>query len=60
VEIHRVELSSGRQTLVRSLVIPDPAGVRTPEWVSATPDGKYYAYSFERVLSDLYLVEGLK
>lgn len=60
VEIHRVELSTGRQKLVRSLVIQDPAGVRTPGWISITPDGKYYAYSFERVLSDLYLVDGLK
>ena len=40
----------------------DPAGVRTLEKrsVRLTPDGKYYAFSFERVLSDLYLVEGLK
>jgi serine/threonine protein kinase/Tol biopolymer transport system component len=60
VEIHRVEVSTGRQNLVRSLVIQDPAGVRTPLRVSITPDGKYYAYSFERVLSNLYLVEGLK
>jgi Tol biopolymer transport system component len=60
VEIHRVELSSGREKLVKSLVIQDPAGVRTPEFVRVTPDGKYYAYSFERILSDLYLVEGLK
>jgi len=60
VEIRRVELSSGREKIVRALVIQDPPGVRPPEWVRATPDGKYYAYSFERVLSDLYLVEGLK
>jgi len=25
-----------------------------------TPDGKFYAYSFLRELSDLYLVEGVK
>jgi dipeptidyl aminopeptidase/acylaminoacyl peptidase len=60
VEIHRVELSTGREKRVRSLVIQDPAGVRPPEWVRVTPDGKYYGYSFQRILSDLYLVEGLK
>ena len=60
VEIHRVEVSTGRQKLVRSLVIQDPAGVRTPMGVRITPDGKYCVYSFERVLSNLYLVEGLK
>jgi len=60
VEIHRVELSSGRRNLVWSVAIQDPAGVRTSGRVRVTPDGRYYAYSFERVLSDLYLVEGLK
>ena len=60
VEIRRVELSSGRQNLVRAVAFPDPAGVRTSGWVRVTPDGKYYAYSFERVLSDLYLAEGLQ
>ena len=62
LEIHRLELSSSRQKLVWSLANQDPAGVRTqvPGWVRLTPDGKYYAFSFERVLSDLYLVEGLK
>jgi eukaryotic-like serine/threonine-protein kinase len=60
VEIHRVELSSGRRNLVWSVAIQDPAGVRTFGRVRVTPDGRYYAYSFERVLSDLYLVEGLK
>jgi hypothetical protein len=25
-----------------------------------TPDGRYYAYSYLRVLSDLFLVEGLR
>ncbi len=60
VEIHRIELSSSRQKLVWTLTLADSAGVRTPGWVSVTPDGKYYAYSFERVLSDLYLLEGLK
>jgi eukaryotic-like serine/threonine-protein kinase len=62
VEIHRVELSSGRRNLVWSVAIQDRAGVRAVRGVDSlvTPDGKYYAYSFERVLSDLYLIEGLK
>jgi Tol biopolymer transport system component len=60
VEIHRIELSSVHQKLVWTLTVADSAGVRNPEWVTVTPDGKYYAYSFERVLSDLYLLEGLK
>jgi hypothetical protein len=40
---------------------PDPTGVDRVGWALAvlTPDGRYYAYSYLRTLSDLVLVEGL-
>jgi len=60
VEIRRVELSTGRQNFVRRLEVQDPAGMRPPGVVRITLDGKYYAYSYERLLADLYLIEGLK
>lgn len=50
-----------RHDLMRTVAVPDSAGIRTAFFVlPVTPDGKYYAYSYERLLSDLYLVEGLK
>jgi hypothetical protein len=27
---------------------------------SVHPSGRYYTYSYERLLSDLYMIEGLK
>jgi hypothetical protein len=39
---------------------PDPAGVEYVGPVLPTPDGKAYVYGYRRLLSDLYLVEGLK
>jgi Tol biopolymer transport system component len=65
VEIHRLEVSSGRERLLWSLAHQDAAGALIPGGgpgggIRLTPDGKYYAYSFIRSLSDLYLVEGLK
>jgi hypothetical protein len=39
---------------------PDPAGVTGLIRIRITPGGTYYAYSFRRLLSDLYLAEGLK
>jgi hypothetical protein len=39
---------------------PDPAGVEYIGPVLPTPDGKAYAYGYRRLLSDPYLVEGLK
>jgi len=60
VEIHRLDLSTGREKLVWSLSVQDPAGVRNWMGAGVSRDGKYYAYSFARSLSDLYVVDGLK
>jgi eukaryotic-like serine/threonine-protein kinase len=58
--VSRLDLAGGNQTMVRDLVPGDAAGVRRIGPVLMTPDGKYYVYSFQRVLSDLFLAEGLK
>jgi hypothetical protein len=65
VDVHRLDFATGRRTLLRSLSSLDPAGASPPgtgptSGVHLTPDGKYYAYSFIRDLSALYLVDGLK
>jgi hypothetical protein len=39
---------------------PDAAGVVEIVSVVLTPDVASYAYSYHRILSDLFLVEGLK
>ena len=38
----------------------DPAGVTAVLNVRMTADGKSYAYSFDRELSDLFVVEGVR
>jgi len=38
----------------------DLAGISSRNSILMTPDGKGYEYSVRRVLSDLYVVEGLK
>lgn len=60
VKVFEVELASGKRKLWKELNPPDPAGInfiRTPH-ISA--DGKSYAYNYNRILSDLFLVDGLK
>jgi len=42
------------------LIPPDLAGTSDIGNVQITPDGKAYAYGYGQILSDLYLVEGLK
>ena len=58
--ISRFERATGREELWKELMPADPAGIRTVDNASISPDGKYYVYTFQRVLSDLYLVDGLR
>jgi hypothetical protein len=60
--VFRVEVATGRREPWLDTSPPDPAGVNAQifEFTALTPDGRYYAYSYLRTLSDLFLVEGLK
>jgi Tol biopolymer transport system component len=58
--IFRLDLATGARTPFRSLMPGDPAGVIRISPVVMAPDLKAYAYSFRRILSDLYVVEGLR
>jgi Tol biopolymer transport system component/predicted Ser/Thr protein kinase len=59
-KVYLLEVATGRRTLWKQLMPPDPAGVEYIGPVLPAPDGKAYAYGYRRLLSDLYLVEGLK
>lgn len=59
-KVFKLEIASGKRTPWKQLMPPDPAGVEFVGPVLPTPDGKAYAYGYRRLLSDLYLVEGLK
>ncbi|MBZ5706169.1 MAG: serine/threonine-protein kinase [Acidobacteriia bacterium] len=58
--VYLLDTGSGKRTLWKQLMPPDPAGVEYVGPVLPTPDGKTYVYGYRRLLSDLYLVEGLK
>jgi eukaryotic-like serine/threonine-protein kinase len=58
--LHRLDLARGRRTLWRELAPHDPAGVRRVNAVSIAADGRSYAYSYTRQVSDLYSVTGLR
>ena len=58
--VFRLDLKTGKRMLWKELFPEDPAGDVGTDVVRLTPDGKWYAYSYLRVLSDLYLVEGLR
>ena len=59
VPVDRIDIESGERTHWMDARPPDPAGVLDVMPVQITPDGETYAYSYRRLLSDLYIVTGL-
>ncbi len=60
LQVFRVDLTDGKRTLWKEITPSDPAGIAGRGFVLMTPDAKTYAYTYRRVLSDLYLVPGLQ
>ena len=60
VQIYLVDLQTGQRKLWKEITPPDPSGIVGGVGVVITPDGESYAYTYRRVLSDLYLVPGLQ
>jgi Tol biopolymer transport system component len=59
-KIDRVDLATGQRKPWKEISPADPAGVQSIVGIRFSADGKSYAYSTLRVLSDLYVVDGLK
>ena len=63
IRVDRVDIETSRRTAWKEIAIPDAAGVMPagPEYPPflVTPDGSAYVYNYLRVLSNLFVVEGL-
>jgi eukaryotic-like serine/threonine-protein kinase len=59
-KIMRTFLDNRPPQLVRELTPSDPAGILELRNFQVTPDGKAYVYSYYKVLSDLWVVDGLR
>ena len=58
--IQRIEMATGKRTLVREIMPANPGGLPGIRSFAMTPDAQHLAYNYVRKLSDLYLIEGLK
>ena len=56
----RIDLASGKEDAPREFAPADPTGVVDLFGFHVTRDARSYAYSYGRILSDLYVVEGVK
>jgi hypothetical protein len=58
--VFRLDIATGRRQLWKTLIPPDAAGVYSIIEFRVTPSGHSYFYSYTRLLSQLFLVAGLK
>lgn len=58
--IYRFDLATGQRAVWQEISVADRSGISRDPRVLLTPGGKTRVYTVFRVLTDLYLVEGLK
>ena len=58
--VDRVNTTTGEREPWKTIQAGDPAGVDTIHRILITPDGKSYCHDYVRILSELFIVEGLK
>jgi len=59
-KVYRLDAASGKRELWKELTPPDPAGISSLSPPAVAADGRTYVYSYNRILSDLFLAEGIK
>lgn len=55
-----VNASTGQRALWKTIQPADPVGVDSIIRILVTPDGRSYCHDYVRILSELFIVEGLK
>lgn len=60
VKIYRLNIFSGQRQFVKEITPPELTGNCDIARIIFSADGRYYAYSYTRLLSELYLIKGLR
>jgi len=60
VVVSRMNLATGTRTPWKTLAPGDRAGLLRTQNVRISADGTSYAYSYERMLGELFVVDGLR
>jgi Tol biopolymer transport system component len=58
--VYRTNVKTDASEVWKELMPADPAGVWRIHPIRVSPDGRSYAYNYFRVLSDVYVYEGLR
>jgi len=59
-KVYRLNILTGQRQLFTEITPPDVAGLHDIAFIHFSADGRAYVYSYTRLLSELYLVDGLK
>jgi len=59
-KVYRLNVLTGQRQFFREMAPPDVAGLHGIANIHFSSDGRAYIYSYTRLLSELYLVKGLK
>jgi DNA-binding winged helix-turn-helix (wHTH) protein/Tol biopolymer transport system component len=59
-KVYRLNVLTGQRQFFREIAPPDVAGLHDISHIYFSSDGRAYVYSYTRLLSELYLVKGLK
>ncbi len=60
IRVFRLNILNGQRKFFKEITVPDGPGTCEMSHVLFNPDGSAYAYGYVRLLSDLYLVSGLR
>jgi hypothetical protein len=60
VKIYRLNIVTGQRQLFKEVTPTDVTGLCGLNHIILSADGRSYVYGYTRLLSDLYLVKGLK
>ena len=60
VKVYRLNILTGQRQLYKEITPPDVAGLCGITHILFSADGRTYVYGYVRLLSDLYLVSGLR
>ena len=60
IEVFLLDVETGERTLWKEIGPPNRPGMLGAENLLINPDGTAYAYSYDSILSELYVVEGLR
>ncbi len=60
IKVFHLNMVNGQRKFFKEITVPEGPGICEMNHVLFSPDGGAYAYGYVRLLSDLYLVAGLK